>query len=39
VTWCVDLDAIISNIENIVGFDDDKKLKEYLGPSLFINGE
>ncbi len=36
VKWCVNLDAIISNIENIIGFED--KLRPYEGPTLFLNG-
>lgn len=36
VKWCVNLDAIINNIENIIGFED--KMKPYEGPALFLNG-
>ena len=36
VKWCVNLDAIIHNIENIIGFED--KLRPYQGPALFLNG-
>ena len=36
VKWCVNLDAIIHNIENIIGFEE--KLRPYRGPSLFLNG-
>ncbi len=36
VKWCVNLDAIISNIENIIGFEE--KLRPYSGPTLFLNG-
>ncbi|CDW84368.1 alpha beta hydrolase [Stylonychia lemnae] len=36
VKWCVDLDAILLNYENIIGFDD--KIEPYQGPSLFLNG-
>ena len=36
VKWCVNLDAIIHNIENIIGFED--KLRPYQGPTLFLNG-
>lgn len=34
--WCVNLDAIIGNIESIVGFPEN--LTPYKGPALFING-
>jgi hypothetical protein len=36
VKWCVNLDAILLNYENIIGFDD--KLNAYNGPALFLNG-
>jgi hypothetical protein len=36
VKWCVDLDSILLNYENIIGFDD--KLTPYSGPALFLNG-
>lgn len=36
VKWCVNLDAIISNIDNIIGFEEE--MRPYTGPSLFING-
>jgi endo-1,4-beta-mannosidase len=38
VKWCVNLDAIINNIDSIIGFDEGEPLKPYTGPSLFING-
>lgn len=38
VKWSVNLDAIINNFPNIVGFNDDKSLQAYRGPSLFVNG-
>ena len=36
VKWCVNLDAIIANIENIIGFDD--QLRPFEGPTLCLNG-
>jgi len=36
VKWCVNLDAVLHNIENIVGFEEN--LPEYGGPALFLNG-
>jgi len=36
VKWCVNLDSIIANIENIIGFEE--KLRPFEGPTLFING-
>ena len=36
VKWCVNLDAIIANIENIIGFND--QLRPYQGPTLCLNG-
>eukprot|EP00347_Sterkiella_histriomuscorum_P021002 403335639 len=36
VKWCVDLDSILLNYENIIGFDD--RLNPFEGPSLFLNG-
>ena len=38
VKWCINLDALVNNFENIVGFDDDKTLKPFPGPALFANG-
>jgi len=38
VKWCINLDALVNNFDNIVGFDDDKKLKPFPGPALFANG-
>ena len=32
----MDLDSILLNYENIIGFDD--KLNQYSGPALFLNG-
>lgn len=37
VKWCVNLDAIIANIDNITGFDEDS-LRPYEGPTLCLNG-
>ena len=39
VKWCVNLDSLINNIENIIGFNNDNELQPYTGPSLFINGK
>lgn len=36
--WCVNLDAIIMNIENITGFEEDT-LAPFEGPTMFMNGE
>ena len=36
VKWCVNLEAILHNSENIIGFDD--KLHPFEGPTLFLNG-
>lgn len=38
VKWCINLDAIVENFPSIVGFDDEKKLKQFSGPSLFVSG-
>lgn len=38
VKWSVNLDSIILNFTKIVGFNDDKTLNAYSGPSLFVNG-
>jgi len=38
VKWCVNLDAIIDNFQNITGFNCDLDLNAYNGPSLFVNG-
>lgn len=38
VKWAVNMDAVIENFRSIIGFDDDKKLQPFVGPSLFING-
>ncbi len=37
VKWCVNLDSIIANIDNIVGFENEP-LRPYSGPALFLNG-
>lgn len=37
VKWCINLDAILKNIHNLVGFEDEE-LKPYLKPTMFING-
>jgi esterase len=36
VKWCVNLDSILENIEQLVGFESD--LRPYKGPALFLNG-
>lgn len=36
VKWCVNLDSIISNLESLVGFEEN--LRPYTKPALFING-
>ena len=38
VKWCINLDAIIDNLQNITGFNDDLDLNPFQGPSLFVNG-
>lgn len=38
VKWCINLDAIIENLQNITGFNDDLDLNPFQGPSLFVNG-
>ena len=37
VKWCVNLDSILNNYENLIGFDEDS-LTNYKGPTLFLNG-
>ena len=37
VKWCINLDAIIDNFANIVGFNDGMQLQQFKGPSLFVN--
>ena len=36
VKWCVNLDAILSNYEHIIGFD--TEMRPFNGPALFLNG-
>lgn len=36
VKWCVNLDAILNNVDKIIGFD--HELRPYMGPTLFLNG-
>lgn len=36
VKWCVNLEAILGNLEKLVDFESD--LKPYNGPTLFLNG-
>lgn len=36
VKWCVNLDALIDNIDSIVGFPSTQT--KYAGPTFFLNG-
>lgn len=37
VKWSVNLDAILKNYENIIGFDEEG-LSSFKGPCMFLNG-
>ena len=39
VKWCVNLEAITDNLQNITGFNDNLDLEAFTGPSLFVNGD
>lgn len=36
VKWCVNLDALIKNIDSIVGYPTAET--KYMGPTFFLNG-
>jgi hypothetical protein len=37
VKWCVNLDAILNNLDSLCGFD--SAITKYQGPTFFLNGE